>query len=224
MKNILKITADQSPTLYSEQFKADYHSLHGAWGETQHVFIQAGLAYIFNTNRSVKVLETGYGTGLNALASLLFSKQNQQFIHYTSYELFPISDEEHVSFISSIAHVLGAEKESLLNDLFHLSWDEEAPMEPYFTLHKRHQDVLTIDTSDVYDIIFHDAFAPDTQPELWTLDIFEKFYKSLVLGGIIVTYCAKGIVKRRLKEAGFTVETLDGPPGKREMVRAIKNE
>ena len=211
----IKPTNDGSDSLYSETYHEHYHSTHGALSESLHVFINEGLKK--NPAKKISIFEMGFGTGLNCLLTVL-ETQNQD-IFYHSIETNPLS----TTLITELNYT------KLLNinphifiTLHDLSWNEEHKITPTFTLYKEQISIENIALTRPYDLIYYDAFSPFSQPELWTENIFRKLYQHLAPGGIFVTYCAKGDVKRTLKKSGFLVETCPGPPGKREMIRARK--
>jgi tRNA U34 5-methylaminomethyl-2-thiouridine-forming methyltransferase MnmC len=167
-------------------------------------------------------LEIGFGTGLNAFITLLESKKMQQSIDYVGVEAYPISEDEVISM--NYVTELNATEESAIFDKMHKSnWGEKNHLRADFSLTKRKQFFEEIDDINQFDLIYFDAFGYRVQPELWSTAIFEKMYKALKSNGVLVTYAARGVVKRSMIEVGFTVEKLAGPPGKREMFRAIKN-
>lgn len=218
-KTQLVKTNDGSSTLYNCDLKEHYHSTFGALQESRHVFIKAGLDHLSAKLESINVLEVGLGTGLNALLTLLWANENERLVNYTGIEAYPVSmktaeelnypkilEVDKAAFLKLHLH----EKESVrLSDQFNyksiIGLIQETQLEEYF-----------------YDIVFFDAFSPETQPELWTEFLFEKLNKSMKPKGVLTTYSTKGIVKRALKSAGFSVEKLPGPPGKREILRAKK--
>jgi len=216
----IRKTGDGSTTLFHEALNETYHSVHGALTESRHVFISNGLQYatgIF-TVPALNILEVGFGTGLNAALTLEFSVNSRRRINYFTLEKFPLSQE-----IRSRLEFPGVDT-GALQSLHDLPWDNEVKISPDFSFHKKEADVLQEQfTENYFHVIYFDAFAPGKQPELWTPELFQKLYSALTQGGVLVTYCAKGQFKRDLKQAGFMVESLPGPPGKREMVRAIRN-
>jgi len=212
-------TEDGSHSLYSEQFAVGYHSKYGAIQESQHVFIQAGLAPALANKSAVRVFEMGFGSGLNAYLSLLFSNEQQKTIYFETVESFPIPLDQ--ASVLNYASLL----EGFSNDFlaFHQApWNEPVAITPQFTLYKKSGTIQETTLSGDFDVVFFDAFAPSSQPELWETPVLEKIYEAMASGGIFVTYCAKGVVKRTLRAIGFQVEGIPGPPGKREMIRAIK--
>jgi len=212
-------TLDGSTTIHLTEWDECYHSKHGAIQEAQHVFIKNGLSLF--QNQKVAILEIGFGTGLNAFITLLEAKKMQQTIDYVGVEAYPISAEEvlKMNYVSE----LNADKESTLFDTIHESnWGEKVLLNDGFTLTKRNQFFEEIDDDNTYDLIYFDAFGYRVQPELWSTEIFRKMFKALKNNGVLVTYAARGVVKRSMIEVGFTVEKLEGPPGKREMFRARK--
>jgi tRNA U34 5-methylaminomethyl-2-thiouridine-forming methyltransferase MnmC len=221
MENVARIieTEDGSHSLLSEQFDVGYHSKYGAIQESEHVFIQAGLVPAMAIKSSVRILEMGFGSGLNAYLSLLFAKEQQKVIFFESIEAFPIPTEQAASL--NYPTLLKGSTEDFLA-LHQAPWNEPAVITPKFTLHKIAGTIQSTPLSGGVDVVFFDAFAPSSQPELWETPVFEKIYQAMAPGGIFVTYCAKGVVKRCLRDIGFQVEGIPGPPGKREMTRAIK--
>jgi|TARA_B110000211_G_scaffold74259_1_gene86544 tRNA U34 5-methylaminomethyl-2-thiouridine-forming methyltransferase MnmC len=207
----IKTSADGSLTLWVPKLDEYYHSIHGALTESQHVFINAGLKSL--ALPEVRVLEVGLGTALNARLTL--EQKGSTLIHYTALEKFPLSTEE----IDLIARS-NMQQEGLI-----LRCEPFVPTEliPGFHFELITTDLRLFDSEESsFDLIYFDAFAPSAQPELWTDEVFEKMFKILAKGGCLVTYCAKGVVKRSMKAAGFEVERLPGPPRKREMTRAWK--
>lgn len=218
----LKITEYGSHTLFVPELNETYHSKHGAIQESMHVFINAGLG--FTKKSHLSILEIGFGTGLNALLTLLAAEQKESHIDYDSLEAFPL-DEEIVKQLNYPTELKVTEKETKYFENLHAAeWEHPQKITAQFNLTKHKIDLASYQTTKQFDIIYFDAFAPDIQPELWEKAIFENMYKCLVKNGVLVTYCAKGSVKRILKEVGFTVENIPGPPGKREMTRAVKND
>ncbi len=218
-------TKDKSFTLFHTELNETYHSIHGAISESQYVFIKHGLNYFCDTKRqdSVSILEIGFGTGLNALLSFLFCEEKKCSLVFKSVEPFPLP----LSIIKKINYV----------ELLQLN---EQQIRAFLTIHQSGKLLLnkkdySIKAELIYkpyqqsniqtkaDIIYFDAFAPNKQPDIWHPDVLQKCFNDLNPNGLLLTYCAKGEVKRSLKSVGFNVETLDGPPGKREMIRAYKS-
>lgn len=212
-------TKDGSTTIHIKDWDECYHSKHGAIQEAQHVFIKNGLALY--QNQSVSILEIGFGTGLNAFITYLESKKLDLEINYVGVEAYPIS----ISELSAMNYVseLNADDKNAIFNLFHESnWEEKVIIDPFFTITKRQQFFEEITDCEQYDLIYFDAFGYRVQPDLWSTSIFKKMHTALRPGGKLVTYAARGVVKRSMIEVGFTVEKLPGPPGKREMFRATK--
>jgi tRNA U34 5-methylaminomethyl-2-thiouridine-forming methyltransferase MnmC len=212
-------TKDGSTTIHIKDWDECYHSKHGAIQEAQHVFIKNGLALY--QNQSVSILEIGFGTGLNAFITYLESKKLNLDIDYVGVEAYPVS----ISELSAMNYVseLNADDKNAIFNLFHESnWEEKVVIDPFFSLTKRQQFFEEINDFEQYDLIYFDAFGYRVQPDLWSTSIFKKMYTALRPGGKLVTYAARGVVKRSMIEVGFTVEKLPGPPGKREMFRATK--
>ncbi|WP_162427913.1 tRNA (5-methylaminomethyl-2-thiouridine)(34)-methyltransferase MnmD [Pontibacter pudoricolor] len=218
----IRQTKDGSNTLYVPELNEHYHSVHGALQESQHVFIKHGLEHALEQKRDVKILEIGFGTGLNAILTLPFALAQQAFIQYDTLEKYPLTAEV-VEQLHFEQFILNPELLDYFKKMHAMPWNVPADLSPYFTLQKIHETLEEFSPPDAYyDVIYFDAFAPEKQPELWTAEVFAKLYKAVRPGGVLVTYCAKGAFKRNLKAAGFTVEALPGPPGKREMTRGTR--
>lgn len=222
MEQKLVITGDGSTSLFVPELDEHYHSVHGAIQESQHVFIDAGLKYLFERQKQINVLEIGFGTGLNVLLSCIEANKAKINVQFTTIEKFPIQEEYQKKL--NYCELLENKKEceTIFNKIHSSSWEEFQQISPYFQLKKCKMDIKDIAWKDKFDLIYFDAFAPSTQPELWTAQIFNLIYDSLKNQGILVTYCAKGSVKRILKDIGFTLEALPGAAKKREMTRGVK--
>lgn len=216
LENKIILTGDGSNTLLSIEFNEHYHSVHGALNESMHVFIEQGFRAL-NDKKNLHVLEMGMGTGLNVLLTIREAIKKKTKVHYTTFERFPISIEE-----SKKLNYIGETEKNLLEAIHNAPWGNPTELNEYFTLHKIRDDIAKLDEKSKYDLVYYDAFAPNCQPELWTTDIFSKIFDAMKSGGILVTYCAKGYVKRNLKAVGFEVISLPGPPRKREMTKAVK--
>ena len=216
----LEQTADGSYTLYVPELDEHYHSVKGALTESQHIFIDMGLKHSSVT--APHILEIGLGTGLNCVLTLLEAKESQRHVHYTGIERYPLNEE--IIRKLNYPSIIGKECEEDYFAIHQAPWEEDVCLSPWFTLHKMEGDFTHCSFEQKYDIIYFDAFAPEKQPEMWEQSLFDNLYQVLNEGGILTTYCAKGVVRRMLQTAGFKVERLPGPPGgKREILRAIKN-
>ena len=210
-------TEDGSQTIISPVFGEKYHSIYGAKTESQVVFIDAGLKDRMHLSH-ISILEMGFGTGLNSLMSMKEAMDQNKTIQYTGYEKFPISD----STADEIGYGQIFNLENEYSEMHSCSWNEIHQMHPLFSFRKIRDDINNLEEQNTYDVIYFDAFAPSAQEELWSIELFNKMYDSIKSDGVLVTYCAKGQVKRNMKAAGFIIEPLPGPPGKREMTRARK--
>ncbi len=216
-------TDDGSHTLSLPGKDEHYHSTYGALNESRHVFIAAGLREAMKmSSETLSVLEIGFGTGLNALLSYNETKHAARKLRYTAIEAFPLEKEiwEKLNYPEMLQ---GEESHKIFDKMHRANWDEAIGITPFFELKKLNADLRDFDApAQSFDLVYFDAFAPDVQPELWTQDIFRKVCQMARPGGILVTYSCKGVVKRALKSAGFSIEKLPGPKGKREMLRARK--
>lgn len=213
------MTSDGSTSIHLPEWEESYHSKHGAIQEAQHVFIKNGLSLF--KGQSVSVLEIGFGTGLNAFITFLESKKTNQSIEYVGVEGFPVAADE-VLQMNYVKQLNADEYELDFKHMHESDWEKPVTIDAHFRLIKRKQMFTEIADENQFDLIYFDAFGYRVQPELWSLEIFKKMYKALKSGGILVTYACRGPIKRAMMEAGFQIEKLAGPPGKREMLRGRK--
>lgn len=220
-KRELYTTADGSSTFFVAQWDEHYHSIHGAIQESNHVFIEAGLKYFIEKYQltTIKIYEVGFGTGLNAFLTASYLQTTTIKVEYYASEAYPLSLEE-VEMLNYTEQMEEHQKELFLK-LHTAPWNEKAEISNQFTLIKKQEFLESRTLIGSLDLIYFDAFAPSAQPELWTEDIFSNLLHDISDKGILVTYCAKGSVKRAMKSAGWKIESIPGPPGKREMTRAF---
>lgn len=218
-------TADGSNTLFVPELNEHYHSTFGALQESLHIFIETGLQFIASRFNEINILEIGMGTGLNVLLTFAFAKKQNLKVNYVAYEPFPLSTET-----AGKLNYLNFPELSGLQDEYRLihspcaSTKEIIHINDGFILEKRIEKIESARLeTEKYHLVYFDAFGPAVQPVLWEKEKFAKIYLSMAAGGVLVTYSAKGSVKRALKECNFQLEILPGPPGKRHMTRAIKN-
>jgi len=215
-------TADGSDTILSDVFGESYHSKHGAITESSHVFIQNGLLPQVKDHSDLNILEIGFGTGLNALLTMIeLERLKRTKVYYVAYELYPITNDS-ASELNYPQFLNHSQAKEWLAKIHQAPWGSTSSLTPYFDLEKRKQSFEALEDKNQFHLIYMDAFAPSAQPEFWELPFLMKLSESLRPGGILVTYCAKGSFKRALIAAGFAVEGLPGPPGKREMTRAVR--
>lgn len=224
----LILTADGSHTLFNEALNETYHSKNGALQESLHVFIQNGLTHFINQNQveTIHIFEVGFGTGLNAILTLKDAMTRNLKINYTCIEAYPLSIDtiNQLNYLKEESAIL----KSLFNKIHLCNWNEWVEINEHFSVYKIENKLEQISIkqllqiSNPFDMIYFDAFAPDKQPELWTTNIFKTMFDTMKIGSILVTYSAKGDVKRALREAGFIVKRLAGPIGKRHMLCARK--
>lgn len=218
MKRNLLITKDGSHTFYVPELDEHYHSVNGAVQESQHIFIEAG----FDTCNAdpINIFEAGFGTGLNALLTALRATQKRQRVLYTSIEKYPLEESE----IKSLNYDMFTDPEGkkIFRMIHETEWDSITEINGYFSLLKIRGDMVSDNIPGKYDLIYFDAFGPDKQPIMWSRKLFGKIAAITEANGVFVTYSAKGDVKRNLREHGFRVTLLPGPPGKRHIIRAVK--
>lgn len=217
-KRTAVISEDGSSTFHIDGSEEHFHSVHGAYNESMHIFIHAGLNTLANRQK-INILEVGFGTGLNALLTLIH--QTKREIHYDGIEAYPLNEDE-VKVLNYSKQVGNQWEDSLLK-IHDLPPDEETEISQGFFLKKRIGKIENLFLPENhYDLVYYDAFSPIIQPELWDEEIFKKLFVAMKKHAILTTYCAKGSVKRAMKSAGFQLEGLPGPIGKREMTRARK--
>lgn len=221
MQRIIEITEDGSHTLYLPELDEHYHSTHGAIRESLHVYLEAGLHHCHK--EEINLLEIGFGTGLNAFLTLLDTEKSGKIVRYTSLEQYPVSIADAEQF--NYSKLLDPSKEEIFMQLHSSLWGEWVEMTPAFHLRKLQIDASNLDNfqpETPFDVIYYDAFAPEKQPTMWREEIFNRLYTLSNQGAVLTTYCAKGAVRRMLQSAGYQVTRLPGPPGKREILKAIK--
>ena len=223
MKRKIITTSDGSKTIHIEEWNEQYHSVHGAIQEANHVFIKHGLLFYlekFHKISPVHILEIGFGTGLNAFLTLITSNNLKFSVNYVGVEAYPVKKEE----INQLNYVelISVKDKVYFEDLHEVAWETSKKISSNFRLEKQEKFFKDIDALNAFDIIYFDAFGARVQPELWTESIFEIMHKAMKSNSVLVTYSAKGSVRRAMQAVGFIVERLPGPPGKREMLRAIK--
>lgn len=211
-------TSDGSHTIFVPELNEHYHSIHGAVQESAIVFIKNG--FEFCKADPVVILEIGFGTGLNALLTAAESARTNRNVVYTSVEKYPLPE----NVIGSLNHFTfaGINGKSLFNSIHSAGWGYIQKITDHFSLRKVNLDITTGCPEGLFDLVYFDAFAPDKQPEMWTYNVFKRISEATAINGILVTYSAKGEVKRTLKACGFDITLLPGPPGKRQVIRAIR--
>ena len=215
----IKLTEDGSHTLYVPALDECYHSTHGSVQESNLIFIQYGLKE--SNKKALDILEIGFGTGLNAFLTFIATQHSpNKKINYTGIELYPVDAEEAVR-LNYPEIIDGGNRETF--EKMHLAhWNEAIEISENFTLTKLHTDFTKTEIDKNFDVIYFDAFSPEKQPEMWDENMFKKLYLCASDNAVITTYCAKGVVRRAMMAAGFDVERLPGPIGKREVLRGIK--
>ena len=227
MKRKIITTGDGSKTIQIEEWDEQYHSVHGAINEANHVFLKHGLLFFnsqliseSNTNE-IAILEIGFGTGLNAFLTLIEAEKQNLNINYVGVEAYPVKNEE--IEILNYVELVSLKHKSEFEKLHNSNWERQIYISDYFKIKKEEKFFKDISSISEFDIVYFDAFGARVQPELWTEDIFKKMYDALKPKGVLVTYSAKGSARRAMQAVGFDVERLDGPPNKRHMLRAIKS-
>lgn len=215
--NEVEITADGSATIYVPHLDEHYHSVKGALTESLHIFRNCAFLYHSPSSQPLRVLEIGFGTGLNAVVTAMATTKDRK-AHYISLELYPVE----VQLIEKLNYGEQVDND-LLMALHQAQWNAPQVISPTFTLEKLQCDFTQCSLPTDIDVVYFDAFAPEKQPEMWDESLFKRIYDAMSNGGILTTYCAKGEIRRRLQRVGFIVERLAGPPGgKREILRATK--
>lgn len=216
LKRELIVTNDGSSSLFVKELNETYHSIHGAKQEAEHVFIKMGIERVRPSFDILNILEIGLGTGLNAALSFDYSFKTNSVINYTAIEKYPIIQSELIQL-----NYFDFLNPKVLSWIHEIGWEEFYQYSnSTFRLLKLQSDLKTVKFKDSYNLIFFDAFAPNKQPSMWTIEVFKKLFNVMESGGLLTTYCCQGAVKRTLIEAGFKVEKVKGPPGKREMLNA----
>lgn len=228
MKREIIVTADGSTTIHIPEWNEQYHSKHGAIQEAYHVFIKQGLQHACHAERNsnvdlpLSILEIGFGTGLNTFITLLEAEKLNQNINYVGVEAYPVLGDE-ISKLNYTKALKAENSDSVFKTIHDITWEEKHQITDTFSLTKRQQFFSEIEDQSCFDLIYFDAFGARVQPDLWTESIFKRMYEALKPNGVLVTYSAKGSVRRAMQSVGFSVEKLPGPPGKREMLRATKH-
>lgn len=220
MKREIIQTADGSTTIHLPEWNESYHSKNGAIQEAYHVFIKSGFSLF--ERKPISILEIGFGTGLNAFITYLDAKKENQVINYVGVEAHPVILEE-VLQMNYVAELDAANELYIFEQMHTSAWENKVMISDSFSLTKRKQLFEDIDDENAYDLIYFDAFGYRVQPELWSLEIFNKMFKAMKSGGVLVTYACRSSIKNAMLDAGFTIEKLPGAQGKREMLRAKKN-
>lgn len=219
-------TKDGSSTIFWEELNETYHSIHGAWQESEHVFIKEGLAWYANqfpAQHRIAIFEVGLGTGLNAILTLKFCLQNPYVqVSYKSIEPYPLTWVEisHLNY----KELLSQDLHQYFDYVHQCEWEKTHQILPSFSFHKSQQNLqsFSVSPNSTFDIVYFDAFAPTKQPEMWEIASLSTAVALLKQYGILVTYCAKGSFKRSLKSLGMQVQSPHGAAGKREMTRGVK--
>lgn len=227
MKREIITTGDGSKTIHIPEWNEQYHSKHGAIQEAEHVFLQMGLQHYhslptYKKESTITILEIGFGTGLNALLTYFEAQRLGAMIDYTGVEAYPVTFEEAVA-MEYTSQLKGVDSQPIFDKMHKLPWESPQEISESFMLTKRQQRFEEIIDEAIFDLVYFDAFGARVQPELWEVSIFQKMYTAMRSHSVLVTYAAKGSVRRAMQAVGFTVERLPGPPGKREMLRASKN-
>lgn len=214
------ITEDGSHTIYLPEMDEHYHSVHGAIQESLHIYIEQGL--LQTGRKDISVLEIGFGTGLNAYLTYCYALEQNLSLNYIGLEKYPLNEDEYS--ILNYSDEIFPEYSAIFNRLHQAEWGKMNEISTEFMLTKIKADIATFQFNDTpqFDLVYYDAFAPGKQPEMWTDIILQKVAATVKKDGIIITYCAKGTVRRALSDAGFAMERIPGPPGKKEILRGKK--
>tara|TARA_R110000868_G_scaffold14075_3_gene65705 strand:- start:2105 stop:2782 length:678 start_codon:yes stop_codon:yes gene_type:complete len=219
LKRKIITTSDGSTTIQIVDWNEQYHSIHGAIQEAYHVFIKSGLSLF--KHQDLSILEIGFGTGLNAIITSIESEKLDLNIDYVGVEAYPVIPEE-ISQLNYMQQLEASDFHQQFSKMHSCEWEKVCALSNNFKLTKQQKDFKQIKEINFFNLIYFDAFGARVQPELWTEEIFLIMYNALKENGVLVTYAAKGSVRRAMQAVGFSVERLPGPPGKREMLRATK--
>jgi tRNA U34 5-methylaminomethyl-2-thiouridine-forming methyltransferase MnmC len=214
------ITEDGSHTIYLPEMDEHYHSTHGAIQESMHIYINQGLLQL--TKKKISIFEIGFGTGLNAFLTLAFAENKKLDINYFSIEKYPLPEIDYLKL--NYPKNIFPEFADVFEKLHRSKWDSIVEISPAFSLMKIHDDLRSFKFDELpqFDLVYYDAFAPGKQPEMWTDEIIQKVASAVKKDGILVTYCAKGSVRRAFSSAGFHMERIPGPIGKKEILKGKK--
>ena len=215
------ITEDGSHTIYLPELDEHYHSIHGAIQESLHIYIGEGL--LQTTKNELSILEIGFGTGLNAYLTYCHAREKNLSVNYLSIEKYPLLEDEYLKL--NYTKNTFPEHSAVFEKMHRSEWNSAVEISPEFTLQKVHADLLTFQFNSTlqFDLVYYDAFAPGKQPEMWSDEILQKISATVIKGGILVTYCAKGTVRRAFTASGFYMERIPGPIGKKEILRGKKS-
>ena len=215
----LILTEDGSHSLYVKELDEPYHSIHGAVTESEHVFIKAGLKA--TSGNQIDIFEMGFGTGLNAFLTLLEIRGSGKIVNYYGLDNHPLE----AGILGSLNYpsLYPEDKGKIFQDILMAPWNQRININNEFILEKTEGDIRNMDFLDRFNIVYFDAFSPDKQPDLWTVGVFTRIFRSMKSGSILTTYSSKGQIRRNMAEAGFRVEKLPGPLKKHDMTRAWKD-
>lgn len=218
-------TRDGSHTVYSSRFHQHYHNPNGAVAESRYVFFeQTGLFEDLETRDELSILEVGFGTGLNLLllTDYLKSEDLTTKVNYYSIEGYPLSAKTVAQFNYG-QHLDYPETTSVLKEIFgriskgmnHFALSRQVSLHLFYGMF---EDFAPDNFQANY--IFHDAFSPDANPELWTGDTFKKLSEYSAEDALLSTYSAASKAQGALAWAGWKVAKTQGALGKREMILA----
>ena len=217
------LTEDGSHTVLAGERKLAFHSKHGALQESAHVYIHSAFDYVtaIRPGLPVKIFEMGFGTGLNALLTFKKATETGTYVTYATIETEPLTGPE-ARLLNYCERLDRPDLQPWFDGIHDASWETNAVINPFFTLRKMNTALEQYQPSEPVNLIYYDAFSPSAQPELWTKETFEKLYSFLEPGGILITYCSKGDVKRAMKAAGLKIRKVPGPLYKRDIIRAVR--
>ena len=223
MEREIRTTSDGSKTLYINDLDENYHSHHGALQEAVHVFIKNGLnsVYFYEIN----ILELGFGTGLNVLVTIndFLKNDKNHIINYYTIEKYPVKEDEVLEL--DYSHFFEDPKiKNIYQQIHTCNWNEKTEILPNFFFTKFNCDFFELKNLELpkINLVYYDCFGARVQPDLWEKPLFEMVADKMEVGSLLTTYSSKGSVRRILQELNFKVEKMAGPPGKREMINAIK--
>jgi tRNA 5-methylaminomethyl-2-thiouridine biosynthesis bifunctional protein len=215
-------------TPHSPRFQDIYRSASGGLEQARHVFLRGcGLPAAWAGQPHWRILETGFGLGLNFLATWRAWKDDPQrprLLHFASIEAFPVAPEDILRSaanhpeLAPLAQALAAQWIGLVPGVHRLVFEEGRVL---LTLSVRDAHDALREPAFAADSVFLDGFDPERNPGMWEPDVLRGVARHCHRGTTLATWTVAGFVRRGLAECGFRVEKADGLPPKRHCLRAV---